>query len=113
MSRSDPKGKQRAPDSDTSDPDPDHDPPSDSGHQRPSSTSQQAKKSKRTHSRADGDEEEDSLTLEDRLDNEADWTPEEKARRERKTRADYRKLQLEIEGTWKRVRMGEGVGLVR
>lgn len=111
MSRSDPKGKQRARDSDTSDQD--HDPPSDSGHQRPSSTSQQAKKSKRTHSRGNGDEEEDSLTLEDRLDNEADWTPEEKARRERKTRADYRKLQLEIEGTSKRVQVGTGVGLVR
>lgn len=90
MSRSD-KGKQRAQDSDNSDPDLDLN--SDSATQRPN------KKSKsQSQAREDEDEDEVMPTLAEQLDNEADWTPEEKAKRERKTRADYRKLQLEIEG---------------
>ena len=107
MARAELKGKQRARGSDASNQE--QDPPSDSGHQRPSSTSQQAKQLKRSHVRANDDEEED----EEQDGNEAEWTAEEKARRERRTRADYRKLQLEIEGRSKCVSFGAGTGLVR
>lgn len=104
------KGKGRAVDSDNSDQE--QDPGSDSGHQRPSSTSQPTNKSKsKSQLRAALDEEgEVRPTLAEHLDNEANWTPEEKAKRERKTRADYRKLQLEIEGKSKRVGNGPRLG---
>jgi len=95
MSRSQAKGKQRAPDSDASN---DAQQLTAQPSRNQGSTSSRHNNPSKSDSRVSLQDEEAQLSLAEHINNEAGWTPEEKARRERKTRADYRKLQLEIEG---------------